>query len=105
MPGFRNPGLIAAPIALAITSGCTIGATGRGCLGMCVRALSNWGVLTAGSSTIVILMLLPACKSSLRNEPVIPPRYAKADPTWMMWPRLRGRMEASAAMVPCTAPR
>ena len=33
------------------------------------------------------------------------PRYASADPTWTMTPRLRGRMCAKAARVPCTVSR
>ena len=99
----------------AITSGCTIGETGRGSSGICVRAQSNCGVLTAGSSIIVSAIALRACINSERNKSVKPriacfapqyaacrgiERYASADPTLMMVPRLRVRIWRNAAMVP-----
>ena len=43
-----------------------------GMAGMRVRHQSNCGVLTAGSWTIVIQMLLRSCSSSVRTESVKP---------------------------------
>ena len=45
---------------------------GRGERPMCTRAQSNWGVLTAGNSTMLIRMPEPSCMSSVRRESVKP---------------------------------
>jgi hypothetical protein len=45
-------------ILSATASGCTTGGTGRGRRGIWVRAQSNCGVFTAGSSTMVTAIAL-----------------------------------------------
>ena len=75
---------------------------------------------TAGICTTVTCTPDPSCSSSQRSDEVNPliacfaPQYAdwsgmlrspSAEPTWTITPRSRGRIRASAAIVPYTNPR
>ena len=99
---FLMPGIFAQTIAFAASSGWNTGGTGCARFGRRLRTQSNCGVLTAGSCTIVTVMLLPSCSNSHRSESQKPwtacfaaqyaacrgiPRYASAEPTCAAsWP-------------------
>src|SRR5919109_3394636 len=97
-----------------------MGGTGWARFGRRDFTQSNCGVFRAGRWTSVRRTPLLSCNSSARRESQNPwmacfepqyavwrgiPRYARADPTWTMVPRSRGRIRARAARVPFTTPR
>jgi hypothetical protein len=92
-----------------------MGGTGCARRGSRLFTHSNCGVFIAGRCTIVRRTSLRSCSSSERSESQNPcsaclapqyadcsgmPRYASADPTWTIDPRLRGSIRRSAASVP-----
>lgn len=59
-------------IARAQISGCTIGGTGIGCLGILFRFQLNWVVFTPGRVTMPTLTLLPVARSSVISDSLTP---------------------------------